>query len=229
MAGNISTGEKQMEYPSQNILYPSVGDTVPEISVSFTPISCYGKIVPYAADNNNSIQSRSCLLNFTTDTKMGFEEPSKTVNGKKPSTIGNLPEVTSLRKEETARATAGLAERKCLKNTCISGSDNELHRECSIPEIQKLKHVNWTELFLDQSPIGDSIQESNQPVWDHCILKKMVQSNRGKDGINKKPDTFDPKLLYANILKTSQPSIKMKTIFGFHSATVQMKSGQKII
>ncbi|XP_039225766.1 uncharacterized protein LOC120320256 isoform X3 [Crotalus tigris] len=194
---------EEMEYPSQNILYPSVGDTVPEISVSFIPISCYGKIVPYSADNNNSIQSRSCSLNFTIDTKMSFEEPNETVNGKKPSTIGNLSEVTSLRKEETARATAGLAERKCLKNICISESDNELHRECSIPEIQKLKHVNWTELFLDQSPIGDSIQESNQPVWDHCILKKMVQSNRSKDSINKKPDTFDPKLLYANILKSS--------------------------
>lgn len=134
---------------------------------------------------------------------MGFEEPSETVYRKKPSTIGKLSEVTSLRKEETARATAGLAERKCLKNTCISGSDNELHRECSIPEIQKLRHVNWTELFLDQSPIGDSIQESNHPVWDHCILKKMVQSNRGKDSIKKKPDTFDPNLIYANILKSS--------------------------
>lgn len=193
-----------MEYLPQKILHPSVADTLHEISVPFTPITCYRKIVPYSADNNNSILSRSCLLNFTTDSKMGFEEPNKTVNGKKHSTIWKLSEVTSLRKEEeTARATAGLEERKCLKKTCISELDNKLHRESSTSEIQKLKDVNWTELFLDQSPIGNSIQESSQSVLDHCIFKKMVQNNRDKDIINKKPGTFDPKLLHANILNSS--------------------------
>lgn len=192
-----------MEYLPQKILHPSVADTFHEISVSHTPITCYGKIVPYSADNNNSIQSRSCLLNFITDSKMGFEEPNKRVNGKNNSTIWKLSEVMSLRKEEeTARVTAGLEERKCLKNTCISELDNELNRESSIPEIQKLKDVNWAELFLDQSPFGNSIQES-QSVLDHCIFKKVVQNNGGKDCINKKPDTFDPKLLHANILNSS--------------------------
>ncbi|KAG8130687.1 hypothetical protein E2320_017492, partial [Naja naja] len=158
------------------------------------------KKMPYSADNNNSIKSRSCLLNFTTNSKMGFDEPNKTVNGNKHSTIWKLSEVSCLRNEETARATAGLAERKCLRNKCISKLDNELHRERSIPEIQKLKDVNWTELFLDQSSTGDSIEESRQSVLDHCIFKKMVQNNRGKD---KKPDTFDPKLLHANIFNSS--------------------------
>ncbi|XP_026530649.1 LOW QUALITY PROTEIN: uncharacterized protein LOC113416787 [Notechis scutatus] len=185
-----------MEYLSQKVQHLSVADTVHEISVPFTPITCYGKKMPYSADNNNSIQSRSCSLNFTTNSKMGFDEPSKTVNGNKHSTIWKLSEVTSLRNEETARATAGLLERKCLRNKCISKLDNELHRERSIPEIQKLKDVNWTELFLDQSSIGDS----HQSVLDHCIFKKMVQNNRGKD---KKPDTFDPKLLHANIFNSS--------------------------
>ncbi|KAM6473722.1 uncharacterized protein PHA67_006393 [Liasis olivaceus] len=135
---------------------------------------------------------------------MGFEEPSKTVNGEKHSSIWRLSEVTCQRKEETTRAATGPAESKCLTNTYISGLNNELHRECIIPEIQKLKDVvNWTELFLDQSPIGDSIQESRQSVLDHCILKKMVQNSRGKASINKRPDTFDPKLLHANILSSS--------------------------
>ncbi|XP_070598823.1 uncharacterized protein [Erythrolamprus reginae] len=194
---------EEMKHPSQKILHASIADTLDEISVPFAPITCYGKIVPYSANNNNSIQSRSCLLNFTTDSKMGFEESNKTVNGKKHSTIWKLSELTSLGKEEkTARATAGLAERKCMKDTSISELDKELHRKSSIPEIQKLRDVNWTELFLDQSPIGDSIQESSQSVLDYCIFKKMAQNNRGKDSINKKPAAFDPKLLHANILNS---------------------------
>ncbi|XP_078242247.1 uncharacterized protein LOC110089640 isoform X2 [Pogona vitticeps] len=117
---------------------------------------------------------------------------SSAVNGEEYP-VQKLCEVKHSGMEQEASITDEPTCRKCLSCTCVH---NNLHKGVDIPEIWKLKDVaSWAELFLDQAPIGDSIQETGKSTLDCETEKEVFQKSRGKDAVDKSSNDLGSTIL----------------------------------
>ncbi|KAJ7335572.1 hypothetical protein JRQ81_013513 [Phrynocephalus forsythii] len=88
--------------------------------------------------------------------------------------------------------------RKCLGHPHVR---NNLHKGAGLPEIWKLEDVaSWAELFLDQSPTRDNIQEMGKSTLVYDSEKEVLQKIQGKDAVDETTNYFGSKALHSTVL-----------------------------
>lgn len=207
-----------MEHLSHQALEPHMAETINEIDTPCTKnlkflrckqLSFYGKTKVASFKNNrpDSAMPRAFALPSLARAKMDPQQPSDTINGKKHP-LQRRSGVTHQIILQEASTTDESPCRKCLSGACISKLDDKLLENVNFPKTQELKHVSWAELFLDQHPIGENIQDQSfeSSTLDQDAEKGTVQNSRGNASTCERTENFDLQLLDADVCKSVSTS-----------------------